>query len=63
MAGQVFAVEGHGPGRRLEQPREDAHQRRLARAVGTQHGDGFRVLDMQLDLERETVAADMDLRV
>ena len=44
----------------LDEPREGSKQRGLAGAVGPKHRDGLPCVDLQLDIERKAVAADLD---
>ena len=61
--GERLAVEHHPAGGRAHQPGKDAQQRRLARSVGTEQGEGLAVrdLDGHLDVALGHARAEVDV--
>ena len=50
IALDAAAEEQHAPSTGRLRPRQRAHQRRLAGAVGAEHGDQLALLDLEIDV-------------
>ena len=61
--GQVLTENRHGSRCRLHQPRDDAEQRRLSRAAGSDERDPLADVDPKIDLLEKIRSADSDICV
>src|SRR5438270_705583 len=60
---QHDTIEGHAPGIEGQEAGQPSEQRRLAGAVGTEHGKEFSRLDRQIDIELEAADANAHPRL